>query len=201
MFDNFQLTYYGNTVSATITDAGAATLVSDYALDFSNVTDLTAYIATAQNGANVTFTKVTGAVPAKTPLYLKGVTATVPVVAGADAVETNLLVAGTGATVASEANNKYNFILNKVDNEVGFYKANNQTVATNRAYLSLESNPFTNGAKSVNMIFSDDVTGISSVAAQANEASVKGTYNLQGQRVSNPTKGLYIIDGKKVVIK
>ena len=31
--------------------------------------------------------------------------------------------------------------------------------------------------------------------------TMQGTYNLQGQRIKNPTKGLYIINGKKVFIK
>ena len=28
-----------------------------------------------------------------------------------------------------------------------------------------------------------------------------GVYNLNGQRVNQPTKGLYIVNGRKVVIK
>lgn len=203
-FDYIYIMKLPDNVSVEITSVGAATFVSDYALDFSGVEGLEAYIATEQNGANVTFNKVTGAVPAGTPLYLKGTTANVPVVARADAVETNLLVAGTGAAVESEANSKYNFILNKIDDVVGFYKAAGQTVAANRAYLSLNENPFAGGgaanAKSVTMIFNGETTGITTVAAPANKAVVKGTYNMQGQRVQNPTKGLYIVDGKKVVI-
>ena len=189
-----------NTIPAEISTVGAATFVSNYALDFSNVAGLEAYIATTQNGANITFDKV-GAVPAGTPLYLRGATADVPVVASADAVGENLLVAGTGAAVASEAGGKYNFILNKVDDVLGFYWAAGNTVAANRAYLSLSADPFAGGgAKGVNMIFNGETTGIYSVGAQSKEANVKGLYNLQGQRVYNPTKGLYIIDGKKVVI-
>jgi len=143
-------------------------------------------------------------VPANTPLLLRGTTADIPVAASAEAVGTNLLVAGTGAAVASEDNGKYNFILNKVDDVVGFYKAAGQTVASNRAYLSLNENPFAGGgaanAKSVTMIFNGETTGITTVAAPASKAAVKGTYNMQGQRVQNPSKGLYIVDGKKVVI-
>ena len=42
------------------------------------------------------------------------------------------------------------------------------------------------------------LTAINTVKA-ANEQGV--VYNLQGQQVMQPTKGLYIINGKKVVIK
>ena len=30
---------------------------------------------------------------------------------------------------------------------------------------------------------------------------VKGIYDLQGRKVENPSKGIYIIDGKKVFVK
>ena len=47
--------------------------------------------------------------------------------------------------------------------------------------------------------FDDDTTGIESV-----EQSTKADnlyFNLAGQRVVQPTKGLYIVNGKKVIIK
>jgi len=45
----------------------------------------------------------------------------------------------------------------------------------------------------------DNVTGIKTVRNNSLENAVY--YNLQGHRVLNPTKGLYILNGKKVVIK
>ena len=45
-----------------------------------------------------------------------------------------------------------------------------------------------------------ETTGINAV--NGSELKVNGEYyNLNGQRVANPTKGLYIVNGKKVVIK
>lgn len=46
--------------------------------------------------------------------------------------------------------------------------------------------------------FDDDVTGIKEVHGNAN---VEGTYDLQGRKVEEPAKGLYIVNGKKVVKK
>ena len=43
-----------------------------------------------------------------------------------------------------------------------------------------------------------DPSGISNVS---NECTVQGVYTLQGVRVEKPTKGLYIIGGKKVLVK
>jgi hypothetical protein len=46
----------------------------------------------------------------------------------------------------------------------------------------------------------DDETGVNEVRGQKEE--VRGDfYNLAGQRVAQPTKGLYIQNGKKIVIK
>ena len=42
-------------------------------------------------------------------------------------------------------------------------------------------------------------TGITEV--QGSEVMVNGYYNLNGQRVTKPSKGLYIVNGKKAVIK
>ena len=45
----------------------------------------------------------------------------------------------------------------------------------------------------------DDTTGISDVKASLTSDEV--IYNLRGQRVEKPNKGLYIINGKKVILK
>ena len=44
----------------------------------------------------------------------------------------------------------------------------------------------------------DETTGINSVNAEANNGAY---YNLQGIRVAQPTKGLYIVNGKKMLVK
>jgi hypothetical protein len=53
------------------------------------------------------------------------------------------------------------------------------------------------------IVINDDsgVTGISSTLNNKEEIKDNAVYNLAGQRVENPTKGLYIVNGKKVIIK
>lgn len=65
-----------------------------------------------------------------------------------------------------------------------------------RAYISI---PGTSGVKAFNVQL-DDATGIANVNANLN-ANERAIYNLSGQRVSNPTRGLYIVNGRKVAIK
>lgn len=46
------------------------------------------------------------------------------------------------------------------------------------------------------------LTSIDTVYDTADDNSVqKGIYDLQGRKIENPTKGIYIIDGEKVILK
>ncbi len=188
------------TESVPVNDKGTATYVTTNALNFSGITDVKAYVATAQDGSNITFTRVEGAVPAKTPLLVKGKTTDVPVAESADVIENNLLVAGNGDAVTSEAGGKFNFILNDLNGAVGFYHAAGMTVAANRAYLSLSDNPFpsTKSGAKLNAIFSDgETTGIFIVNENDNESNK--IFNLAGQQMKGTVKGIYIKNGKKFV--
>ena len=180
-----------------VSEAGFATYASDYDLDYSGLA-VKAYKASVK-GTDITFKMVT-TVPAGEGVLLQGAADTynVPVAASAVAAwadSENAFIRGTGATVAS-GTGPYNYILNNGANGVGFYKANGQTVAKNRAYL--QSTVL--GAR-LSFSFDDEAgeaTGISEVKDVKADAAI---YNLNGVRVKNMTKGLYIMNGKKVVLK
>ena len=179
-----------------------ATFNSDYALDFTNVTDLTAYTAklNATEGT-VTLTKVEDAV-AQTGLLIRraskemseALTVNVPVAANATVHEENAFKAITKDEYVKEG-----YVLATVNEVQGFYKANSTDgtlVAKGKAYLPAPAN----GSESrLTMVFDDETTGINETVVNKKQAT--GTYNLNGQRVEQPTKGLYIVNGKKVVIK
>ena len=183
-----------NTVSATISTAEYATFVSPYATDFST-TGVTVYTATAGE-TSVTLNEVaSGKVPANTPVVLykagaDGSVIDVPVVASADAVGSNDLKVSTGTDVADM------YVLASKGSGVGFYKwSGTSDLSAGKVYLQ--------GASSAREFLGfGDVTGIESLTPSP---SPKGEgseyYNLAGQRVAQPTKGLYIVNGKKVVLK
>ena len=109
----------------------------------------------------------------------------------ADDIDTDLLVsngtvAGDGSTI---------FVLANGAKGVGFYKlANGDKVPAGKVYLNT-------GAGAPEFIgFAGGTTGIENLtpALSKGEGAV---YNLAGQRVAQPTKGLYIVNGKKVVLK
>ncbi len=197
-------------VEVTVTSAGLATFACDNALDYTNVSGLEAYIAQEENGTIALLKK--NKVPAGTGVLLRatdgGTSFNVPVASGdMDNVQGNLFVRGTGAEVASVetlndgATKYYNYILNIVENKLGFYKAAGQTVATNRAYLRLvKNNSQENGSGNVRIDLNfEDESGISVVKREATASN--RYYDLQGRSVMQPTKGLYIVNGKKVVVK
>ena len=184
----------GLTESITVTAAGYATFVSDYDLDYTSVSGLKAYKATV-SGENITFTKVT-TVPAGEGVLIKADAGnySIPVTTGvaAWAADDNAFVRGTGAAVASQDGSVYNYVLSKHNDEVGFYPASGKTVGSDKAYIST-----TIDAARLTIAFDDETTGISS--ALMNSEKVNGVYNLNGQRVNKAQKGLYIINGKKVI--
>ena len=185
-----------NVIPVTVSAAGLATFANDYALDFTNVENLEAYIA-KENGTTIELEKV-DKVPANTGVLLRAKNSAtdfnVPVTtAAADDVAGNIFVRGTGAAVES-GTGPYNYVLGKHDGVVGFYKAGGMVVATNKAYLQT-----TIAAARIDVNF-DETTALTLVNSEKRTVN-SAVFNLAGQRVANPTKGLYIVNGKKVVVK
>lgn len=87
-------------------------------------------------------------------------------------------------------------------NQQCFYKWVKGNVKRNIAYLQLK-NPSNANAKTV--IYLDwfgDTTGIHGMTAPSQVTSGKTYYTLDGRKVTSPTqKGIYIINGKKIIIK
>ena len=54
----------------------------------------------------------------------------------------------------------------------------------------------------MSIAFDDETTGVQELKNSKIDGLQTGVcYNLKGQRVSQPTKGLYIVNGKKVIMK
>ncbi len=171
------------------------TLTSAYNLDFTGIADLEAYIATGVSGGYVQMTQV-NKVPANTGLVLKATTPDSPVNVpafdgtGADDVSGNKMAGSATATTAVAANAGY------ILKDGVFQPSSGGDLPAGKAYLNIA----VSSAPVLNLNFGDDTTGIDMVKGEG--FKVYGEfYNLNGQRVTQPTKGLYIVNGKKVVIK
>ena len=69
------------------------------------------------------------------------------------------------------------------------------TIPGGKAYLE-----FATGARVLNLVFDDETTSVKSLS-QAPSDGEGVVYNLRGQRVAKPAKGLYIMDGRKFIAK
>lgn len=178
--------------SITVSAVGYATYCSANALDFTG-SEVKAYVGKV-SGGNLTFTPVTK-VPANTGLLLYkegGATVNVPVIASAAAVGENCLTGvNTATTITSD-----DYILNKVGENVGFYKAGSFTsLAAHRAYISASA-----GIKNFVLNF-DETDGISVTMSDEENEKDGAIYNLAGQRVTKATKGIYVKNGRKFIVK
>ena len=187
------VTFTPSAVSVTVPSSGVGTFACAQALDFTSA-DVEAYVVSAVSASAATLEKVT-AVPANTGIILKGTAGahSIPVAVSADAPATNLLKAAVTATAVG-ANEAY------VLKDGLFHLVNTaSTVPAGKAYL------LASDVKSPELSLDFDGTGEISTGIENVEAQ-KGFldgefYNLNGQRVAQPTKGLYIVNGRKVIFK
>jgi hypothetical protein len=105
------------------------------------------------------------------------------------------VMSSSGMTVTTDPSTFY--VLNyTAANGVGFYKlASGSKLEAYKAYLLYDGG----GAGARAFIGFDEATSIEGVSVNENFENGE-VYDLQGRRVVNPTKGLYIVNGKKVFI-
>ena len=176
------------TLPVTITAAGYATLYAPVALTIPD--GVTAYVAT-DNGNYLTLTAIDGGIiPANTGVILAGAATTYNFgITTGGSVGSNAL---TG-TVAAIARPDGSYILSNGTSGVGFYKDGATTIPGFKAYLAA-------GGGGVKTFRFNEETAIEALES-AKEAGSAKIYNLAGQRVTKAKKGIYIVGGRKVVIK
>ena len=193
------------TVTVVTGTNGYATFESASPLDLTTANlpqGLVAYSATV-NGNQAQFTKLNQTVPAHTGILLEGAPYTEYQIATAttgNAVSSNDFFTVDGNTIYASDNTTFYFALKKDSDPMEFQKISTAGVKlpAGKAYLEASASAFSSGAR-LNISFDDAATGIENVNRET--TTNNGCYNLNGQRVENPTKGLYIVNGKKVIIK
>ena len=172
---------------------------------------LTVHTVSVANGVLAVADYTSGAiVPANTGVMVSSTTAgekTVNLTTATATVDTedNMLhPTGSGITyrqmAAADANCKF-YYLTMNGSQIGFYRRNDTGAAfdmlvANKAYLAV---PEDEVGEIKGFSFNDVVDGIQAVETEKAKNDV--IYNLAGQRVSKMQKGLYIVNGKKVLVK
>ncbi len=198
------------TVPATLGTNGYATFASPYALDLTTAnlpSGVIAYKASV-SGTTVTFTPLNQTVPANTGVLLTGTgTVNIPVAATGTAVEGNDFLVNNDGTTFTGEDSYYYFGLVKDSNPLTFRKFVPSTTAipADKAYLKVSKSSVDGLARGLEFVFDDEVTGVNEVRVKnltpALSQGEGAWYDLQGRKVAQPQKGLYIVNGKKVVLK
>ncbi len=182
---------------STLAGRNYASYVTSNKLNFASADGITAYIATGLNdGKNAVVLQSVDIVDENTPIIVKtatqGATVYVPITtADATDVSANKLVAGDGTTTYNgTANTTYYYLASDL-----FHQATSGTLQSGKAYLAVS----TSSARELGFVFADgESTGIKAVKTAEGNGEF---FNLSGQRIAKPSKGLYIVNGKKVVVK
>ena len=165
----------------------------------------TVYAAQA-NGSKIKLVSFTDGIPAGTPVILHTSSSadshkmTLTKVASVEAtVPSDNILAATSATTTDLSAGVYRLGY-KASDGIGFYSYASATAPAGIIYIAKDA--LGSGAPSFIgfEIGDDNTTGVNEVRSQMDD--VRGDfYDMQGRKVAQPTKGLYIVNGKKYIVK
>ena len=173
---------------------GYSTYCSENRLDISRTTGVTAYIVNNVTETTVELQEVS-VIPAETGFIVKGTGSALydlyKTENAVDDVSANQLH-GTLTATTAPANT---FALSTKKGVTGFYPVSTGlTIPAHKAYLTAT------GSMARSLSIDGEVTGILNVDSYVNAIPAE-FYSIHGVKVARPTKGIYISNGKKVVIK
>ena len=185
------------TLPVTVSAAGWATLYAPVALTIP--TGLTGVYTAAVEGNTLKLTALNGTIPANTPVLIEAAEGKYNFNINYNAAAQTAQAAGKGLSGTLETINKPGttiYTLQKPENKnIGFYKYNGQTLQGFRAY---GENLLGTTSTAEGLIFDKgDVTAIENV--EINDGKQTVIYDLNGRRVEKMLKGIYIVNGKKVI--
>jgi len=208
-----KITFKPTKVNVTIGADKCATYSCEQALNFSG-TGVTAYYVSAVATGTVTLTEI-DQVPANTGIMVYCETAgtyQIPVIETATLSETNYLKPNTepsSIAASVEGTIHYIFAKDNTTDEIGFYKLVDaaHTLAAHKAYLETTTDftpkTLSMGSRSYIRLSFGGGGGTTAINTALKNPIVEDGlyYTLQGVAVKNPSKGIYILNGKKVFVK
>ena len=185
-----------------------ATFSCEQDLNFTG-SELRAYIAAgySKSGNGVLLVRVYD-VPANTGLVIRGEvgpTYKIPY-STSQSYFVNLLKAHLNTydvPATSDDENYYNYVLKRDGDVYSWHRpgsGDEMKLGAKKAYLQLPKSFMTAAARELNLVFEDDsTTDISEFILLNNGKTGNRIYNLNGQQVDNMRKGVYIVNGRKVM--
>lgn len=194
-----------NTLPAISLNASNGKHYATYCLPFAAKAPegVKAYAGTVSNGSVKLTEYANGVIPANKGVLLVSDNATSATFTLANdddvtTIDNDLKGVNDATELTSVENSEQVRIFSTKDGVVGFYKPNSTitSLAANKAYVMA---PATEGALALN--FGGNVTGINSVSDNAVMPNNVEIYDLAGRRVSHAVKGVYVVNGKKIIVK
>lgn len=185
-----------------ISSVGWATFYAPVPIHIPAEGDLAAYtVAINETAGTCALTQVTGDIPANTGLVLRkhhgGLVYIDIAQSGTTDVSTNNLT-GTIETISHPGNFTY-ALQRSVDKQyVGLFLYNSGNIAGFRSYYRSASQTAMRNGFAFN---TDDPSTAITEVPDAMPQVQQGIYDLSGRRVSQPTRGIYIVGGKKTIIR
>ena len=201
-FPDANVTFVGDLAPAVAGNAVDGVYWATYYNSAANMKadDNTTVYKAAINGSSLTLTEIDDKViNAGEAVILKSTGANILMTTSADASAADYsdnALEGVDVATAVAAGFKY-YVLSYENSTLGFYRYNGATLGANKAFIKVADA----GAPAFfSFNFGGEPTGITNTN-RTNNTNISVVYNLSGQRVAQPTKGLYIVNGKTVVIK
>ena len=180
------------------------TFYNNYA-NFQADENTTVYMAKLNGSSSVTLTEVTDrkvpagkAVILKTPADVNPVMTSGCTASSADYDDNELK--GVSYTTAQDANKIY-YVLSKKDDNFGFYRLKNTIdLGANKAYLAVDAG--TGAREFYGFDIDAETTEIVNTDYSDNTDEGDGQiYDLQGRKVQQPVRGIYVKNGHKFIVK
>lgn len=188
---------YHPITSFSIGSIGMATFCADVPVSVPD--GIEAYAATVNSDKTaITLTKIeSGQIPANTGVIIKGAVGRVveftALASEPEAVTTDLV--GVTSNTSLDAGN---YILYNNNGVAEFRQVKASDLKANKAYLP--ASKLNSSAPSLSVVFGDDE--ITSIATPKTTVVTDDQYyDLSGRRIAQPTKGIYIKNGKKIIVK
>ena len=156
-----------------------------------------AYTATVSN-TTITLHKLGKVIPAGTAVILVGDDNCITMSISNDDAENLVANDLQGVDVSTQTSSLGTgtfYVLGNKNSKFGFHEYTGNSMPARKAYLMLS----VAAAHELNILFGDEATGINAVKGLSDDSGE--LYNLAGQRVNQSAKGIYIKNGRKVVIK
>lgn len=204
-----------NTIALSLSTAGWSTFCSPVALTIPETQGLYIYYVSSIKGNAVYVKEITGTIPAKTPVLVKGQassTITFTIAEDVDAIEDNKLMGTTMRrngfnTETSENPDVFGLKVNTENNTASFVPAYSATLPANKAMLPYEnvaaSGSPVNATSAFRLVFDENgtTTGIDNTLRQNNERGI--LRDLNGRIVAYPVREQVYIQSndQKIILK